>query len=845
LNDRYIVVLRDDLVGAAEVADEFAIAGEGVRVDQVYESALNGFAAEIPADRLVALANDPRVVSIEPDRLIYTQAQTLTDGADRIDADRNKIAKIDGKDGTGERVDVDIAILDTGIGPHSDLNVVGGRDCTGSGYITDDDGHGTHVAGIAGAFDNDRGIVGVAPGARLWSVRVLGGNSGLWSSVVCGLDWVTAHADTIEVANMSLGEPYGPDSTCSSTVLHRAVCNTVAAGVTIAVAAGNFWPGGTNAMNGVPAQYNEVITVSAIADSDGKPGGLGPPTSEGLDDHRANFSAWGAVVDIAGPGVDTYSTAPGGGFSVMSGTSFATPHVAAAAALYIAKHGRVGPAAVRAGLLAERETGHIPGDPDGIDEGIVNVGDLAHGRLTLEKTSGKPLDVVGFSLSNFEARGRVEIRWDGSPRLTVTTDAAGKASGEITIPATTRGPHLVQAVGSSQSASAPFTVNPSLRISPAKGSAYRQARITLRGYGRYESITVYFFNGSTRITLATVRAARYGSASVDVKLPAAFTGKHRVTGSGSPGVTASAYYTVSPSLGLSPSSGAPGDRVVATLRGFDATTTVKLRWYEGTASKTIATGQTSAYGTRVFTIAVPVTAAPGRHRVEATDAAGHLVALTFTVRADVAPTSEEAPTPPATREPRSRPTPEPTLEPTSEAPAEPIATATPEATVEPTESVAPPEAATPTPAESPAPATERDDDTREPYRISRGTRSRGADPARVVADGDPATIWYATGGDADVAFVQLDLRAVKPIGEIRWLVGDAAAIAGLEIQVSTNRRTWTTLAKPDAGEAGAWQSLDAAGIDAHYVRFAFPDAVAGAPVGGLAEVEIRPPAPDS
>jgi subtilisin family serine protease len=793
LNNRYIVVLRDDLVGAAEVADEFSVADTRIKVSQVYTSALNGFAAEIPADELVTLANDPRVVSIEPDRPIYPQAQTLPKGADRIDADRNELAKIDGIDGPGERVDADIAILDMGVGPHSDLNVVGGYDCTGYGFLTDNGGHGTHVAGIAGAIDNGKGIVGVAPGVRLWSVRVLDAFAGSWSWVICGLDWVTAHADTIEVANMSLGEPYGPDPTCGSTALHRAVCNTVNAGVTVVVAAGNFWPNGTNARNGVPAQYKEVITVSAIADSDGKPGGLGPATSDGLDDHRANFSAYGEVVDIAAPGVDTYSTAPGGGSSVMSGTSFATPHVAGAAALYIAKHGRVGPAAVRAGLLAEREKVHIPGDPDGIDEGIVNVGDLARGSLTLAKSAGKPRDVVGFTLSNFKKQSQVTLQWDSATLLTVTTNASGAASGTIKIPPTTKGLHTVLATGNGRTASAPFTVSPLLLVSPTSGAAYREATITLRGYGRYEEVTVKFFNGSRAATLANVKVSRHGSADVDVKLPPAFTGKHRIEGTGSFGSEATATYTVKPSLSFRPTAAEPGDTFTATLRGLAASSKVELRWYEGAAAEVIGTGQTSTAGTVVITVSVPENAASGKHRVEGVDTAGTLVAATFTVRTSVASTAEDAPTP--TREPTPDSTAEPTPEPTG--------------------------------------------DVTAPYRISRGTHSPGSSSARTVADGDPTTVWYATGGEAPLAFVQIDLGRTRPIGDIRWLVADSAAIAGLEIQVSTDRRTWTTLATPDAGPAGEWQSASAA-TEARYIRFAFPSAADGATVGGIAEIEIRP-----
>jgi subtilisin len=119
------------------------------------------------------------------------------------------------------------AIIDTGIDTgHPELNVVGGTNCIGGSSFNDDNGHGTHVAGIAAARDNTNGAVGVAPGARLWAVKVLNASgSGSTSQIVCGIDWVTARASTIEVANMSLGgsSPLGSISTCSSSfdAMHR------------------------------------------------------------------------------------------------------------------------------------------------------------------------------------------------------------------------------------------------------------------------------------------------------------------------------------------------------------------------------------------------------------------------------------------------------------------------------------------------------------------------------------------------------------------------------------------------------------------------------------------------
>ncbi|MER3486431.1 MAG: peptidase S8, partial [Chloroflexota bacterium] len=177
--------------------------------------------------------------SISPDLPVSVAEQTLPTGVDRIDADVNAVAQIDGND---TRIDADVAVLDTGVDlSNPDLNVAGGVDCDGpdTGNYGDAHGHGTHIAGTIAALDNGIGVVGVAPGARIWSVRVLDAyGNGTTSNLICGLDWVAAHADTIDVVNMSLAGA-GSDGSCSSTALHEAICGVVNAGVTVVAAAGN------------------------------------------------------------------------------------------------------------------------------------------------------------------------------------------------------------------------------------------------------------------------------------------------------------------------------------------------------------------------------------------------------------------------------------------------------------------------------------------------------------------------------------------------------------------------------------------------------------------------------
>ena len=334
----------------------------------VYRHALSGYAASLTRAGATSVAADPRVAAVLPDREVRITAQTVPPGIDRVGADASSAVAGDGR-GT---VDVDIAVLDTGIdAKHRDLNVVGGVNCIqGNNSYLDLNGHGTHVAGTAAAKDNNVGVVGVAPGARLWAVRVLdAGGSGSWSSIICGIDWVTAHADTIEVANMSLGGS-GGEGSCTDHGLHEAICRSTSAEVTYVVAAGN---GAASAAGFVPATYDEVITVSAITDFDGQPGGVGTPTCQtGHDDTFANFSNYGPDVDLTAPGVCVMSTWRGGGYRSISGTSMASPHVAGAAALFLSTHSGATPAQVRAALTAAGTFDWI-GDPDSTQEPLLNV----------------------------------------------------------------------------------------------------------------------------------------------------------------------------------------------------------------------------------------------------------------------------------------------------------------------------------------------------------------------------------------------------------------------------------------------------------------------------------------
>jgi subtilisin family serine protease len=273
---------------------------------------------------------------------------------DRVDGELSSARSGDGQGTT----DVDIAIVDTGIDlKHPDLNVqpIAPVNCLAStdqyydGTNNDAYGHGTHVAGLAGAKDDTIGVVGVAPGARLWPVRVLNSvASGTYSSQICGIDYVTAHADEIEVANFSQVSvsPHKDDGNCGYTKddpMHRAICRSVAAGVTWVMGAGNSaFDISTNYVD-APMGYDEVINSTAMADANGRPGGGGSITCRKgeVDDKQASFSDWVTTAadiahTIAAPGVCLNSTWKGGTYSVQSGTSMAAPMVAGTVALCMA-----------------------------------------------------------------------------------------------------------------------------------------------------------------------------------------------------------------------------------------------------------------------------------------------------------------------------------------------------------------------------------------------------------------------------------------------------------------------------------------------------------------------------
>ncbi|CAL9343146.1 Aqualysin-1 [Streptomyces sp. enrichment culture] len=343
----YIVTLKKDAGLEASSAEGKDLVDEyGGTVRKTFGSALNGYTATLSATEARRLAADPAVASVEQDQRVRLTDTTQTNapwGLDRIDQTSLPLSgTYTYPDSAGSGVTA--YVIDTGVRiTHQQISgrATYGYDAVdGDTIASDGNGHGTHVATtIAGTTH------GVAKKAKIVAVRVLDNNgSGTTAGVIAGIDWVTKNHSGPSVANMSLGGGV-------STALDTAVRNSIASGVTYAVAAGNS---SANATSFSPARVTEAVTVGATTSTDA----------------RASYSNYGSVLDVFAPGSSitagwhTSDTAT----NTISGTSMATPHVAGAAAVYLANHTSATPAQVASALVNGATTGKVtgagPGSPN-------------------------------------------------------------------------------------------------------------------------------------------------------------------------------------------------------------------------------------------------------------------------------------------------------------------------------------------------------------------------------------------------------------------------------------------------------------------------------------------------
>ncbi len=345
IEDEYIVVMKGAPLGRrapAQRADVEAsidrlASRHGAAVRHRYSASLRGFSARMPFAAAQALARDPEVAFVEQDAVVRASAvqSNATFGLDRID---QRSLPLDGKYGfTSDGAGVTVFVIDTGIRTtHAEFT---GRILPGATAIEDGNGvedcngHGTHVAGTVGGT-----TFGVAKKASLVPIRVLDcEGSGSNAGVIAGVDHVAANHPPRSVANMSLGGG-------ASAALDTAVRNAIASGVTMIVAAGNETQ---DACNVSPAREPMAITVGATTKTDA----------------RADFSNFGTCVDLMAPGADITSAGITGDTStdVLSGTSMAAPHVAGAAALYVAQNPSATPAQVAMGLVSAATPNQLSG----------------------------------------------------------------------------------------------------------------------------------------------------------------------------------------------------------------------------------------------------------------------------------------------------------------------------------------------------------------------------------------------------------------------------------------------------------------------------------------------------
>jgi hypothetical protein len=328
----------------------------GLSPKYIYRHALNGFAAPMDSATIKKLQSDSRVLTVEADGIVTLADQTIPTGVIRIGANTFPVGR---SNNAYLPLNVDVAVLDCGINPNPDLlpsyQTFFSFSSDGSdsfvGTTTIPDGHGTLVTGVIAAQDNSFGVVGVAPGVRIWNVKCTGpAPYNNWNNVILGMDFAIANSSNIAVANIFInntgtGAPVG--------AIASAIHAMVRGGIVVVASAGNLTNdlAGTDGVFGtgddpLPASLPDAMAVSAmdpLTDTFATFSNFGrlPRTNSANSNIAANYVlSPGGTIDVAAPGVNIYTTGGSNNYVTKSGTSFAAPHVAGLVALYIAVNGR-------------------------------------------------------------------------------------------------------------------------------------------------------------------------------------------------------------------------------------------------------------------------------------------------------------------------------------------------------------------------------------------------------------------------------------------------------------------------------------------------------------------------
>jgi len=460
---RYIVVFRNGVADVRGTAEQLAAANGG-QVVYSYESALRGFAVNLPAGAVDALRRNPNIAYIQEDAMMEMdtdQASPPSWGLDRIDQRNLPLNSVYSYTPTGAGVRA--YIIDSGIRTtHLDF---GGRasiglDLTADGFAGGDcNGHGTHVAGTVGG-----NLVGVAKAVQLIGVRVFSCSGGAPNSrIIAAIDWVTANGVKPAVVNMSLGGSF-------DMAVNTAVQNSIAAGFVYVLSAGND---DADACGQSPASTPAAITVGSTTQSD----------------TRSPFSNWGNCVDIFAPGSSIFSLwwTSDNAAAVLSGTSMAAPHVAGVAALYLQGSTTATPAQVVNAILGSASLNRLVttgfgtpplgmGSPNALLyaplTSYVRVASLNPSTidLTFLRTQGMSPSTVTerpvFHPSGMGAQKSAPATADGTMYLTSTASVA-------------EAPVLLRNMGSRDLDWTALTANPWLTVSPAEGQVSAGSTVVL------------------------------------------------------------------------------------------------------------------------------------------------------------------------------------------------------------------------------------------------------------------------------------------------------------------------------------------------------------------------------